>query len=129
MKDAEIQGIRVLLADDDRMFLESLQDLIDRQPELGVVGLAENGLEAIEQADELEPDAVVIDLHMPLVDGVTAVARLRHDHPSLCVIALTGDDAPKLHEAVMEAGADGVLLKKELVEGLVERLSAAKAAT
>ena len=129
MKDAEIQGIRVLLADDDRMFLESLQDLIDRQPELGVVGLAENGLEAIEQADELEPDAVVIDLHMPLVDGVTAVARLRHDHPSLCVIALTGDDAPKLHEAVMEAGADGVLLKKELVEGLVERLSATKAAT
>ena len=129
MKDAEIQGIRVLLADDDRTFLESLRDLIDRQPELGVVGLAENGLEAIEQADELEPDAVVIDLHMPLVDGVTAVARLRHDHPSLCVIALTGDEAPKLHEAVMEAGADGVLLKKELVDGLVERLSATKAAT
>ena len=129
MKDAEIQGIRVLLADDDRTFLESLRELIDRQPELGVVGLAENGLEAIEQADELEPDAVVIDLHMPLVDGVTAVARLRHDHPSLCVIALTGDEAPKLHEAVMEAGADGVLLKNELVEGLVERLSASKAAT
>jgi DNA-binding NarL/FixJ family response regulator len=129
MKDAEIQGIRVLLADDDRTFLESLRELIDRQPELGVVGLAENGLEAIEQADELEPDAVVIDLHMPLVDGVTAVARLRHDHPSLCVIALTGDEAPKLHEAVKEAGADGVLLKNELVEGLAERLSAAKAAT
>jgi len=129
MKDAEIQGIRVLLADDDRTFLESLRELIDRQPELGVVGLAENGLEAIEQADELDPDAVVIDLHMPLVDGVTAVARLRHDHPSLCVIALTGDEAPKLHEAVMEAGADGVLLKNELVEGLVERLSATKAAT
>jgi DNA-binding NarL/FixJ family response regulator len=129
MKDAEIQGIRVLLADDDRTFLESLRELIDRQPELGVVGLAENGLEAIEQADELEPDAVVIDLHMPLVDGVTAVARLRHDHPSLCVIALTGDEAPKLHDAVMEAGADGVLLKNELVEGLVERLSGAKAAT
>ena len=129
MKDAEIQGIRVLLADDDRTFLESLRELIDRQPELGVVGLAENGLEAIERADELEPDAVVIDLHMPLVDGVTAVARLRHDHPSLCVIALTGDEAPKLHEAVMEAGADGVLLKNELVEGLVDRLSGAKAAT
>ena len=106
-----------------------MRELIDRQPELGVVGLAENGLEAIEQADELDPDAVVIDLHMPLVDGVTAVARLRHDHPSLCVIALTGDEAPKLHEAVMEAGADGVLLKNELVEGLVERLSATKAAT
>src|SRR5256885_15247403 len=128
MEEAERKGIRVLLADDDRIFLESLSELIDRQPELGVVGLAENGLEAIEQADELLPDAVVIDLHMPLVDGVTAVARLRRDHPSLCLIALTGDDAPKLHDAVKDAGADGVLLKSELVEGLVERLASVRPA-
>jgi DNA-binding NarL/FixJ family response regulator len=122
----EGQGIRVLLADDDRTFLDALRELIDRQPDLGVVGLAENGLEAIEQADDLDPDAVVIDLHMPLVDGVTAVARLRRDHPSLCLIALTGDDAPKLHDAVKDAGADGVLLKSELVEGLVERLASVR---
>jgi two-component system nitrate/nitrite response regulator NarL len=125
---AERQGIRVLLADDDRAFLEALRELIDRQPELGVVGLAENGLEAIEQADDLDPDAVVIDLHMPLVDGVTAVARLRRDHPAICLIALTGDDAPKLHAAVKDAGADGVLLKSELVEGLVERLASVRRA-
>jgi len=125
---AERQGIRVLLADDDRAFLEALRELIDRQPELGVVGLAENGLEAIEQADDLDTDAVVIDLHMPLVDGVTAVARLRRDHPAICLIALTGDDAPKLHAAVKDAGADGVLLKSELVEGLVERLASVRRA-
>jgi DNA-binding NarL/FixJ family response regulator len=123
MADTEGQGIHVLLADDDADFVVALRELIDRQPELAVVGVAENGLEAIEQADELEPDAIVIDLHMPLVDGVTAVARLRRDHPSLCVIALTGDDAPQLHEAVKEAGADGVLLKSELVDGLVDRLA------
>jgi DNA-binding NarL/FixJ family response regulator len=123
MTDADRQRIRVLLADDDRAFVESLHELIDRQPELEVVGAVANGLEAIEQADALEPDAVVIDLHMPLVDGVTAVARLRGDHPSLCLIALTGDTAPKLHDAVKEAGADAVLLKSELVDGLVERLS------
>jgi DNA-binding NarL/FixJ family response regulator len=123
MTDADRQRIRVLLADDDRAFVESLRELIDRQPELEVVGAVGNGLEAIEQADALEPDAVVIDLHMPLVDGVTAVARLRRDHPSLCLIALTGDEAPQLHDAVKEAGADGVLLKSELVDGLVERLS------
>jgi two-component system, NarL family, nitrate/nitrite response regulator NarL len=126
MPTTERQGIRVLLADDDLEFLGALRELIDRQPELGVVGLAENGLEAIEQADELDPDAVVIDVHMPLVDGVTAVAHLRQQHPSLCLIALTGDDAPKLHEAIKEAGADGVLLKSELMEGLVERLAAAR---
>jgi len=126
MPTTERQGIRVLLADDDLEFLDALRELIDRQPELGVVGLAENGLEAIEQADELDPDAVVIDVHMPLVDGVTAVAHLRQQHPSLCLIALTGDDAPKLHEAIKEAGADGVLLKSELMDGLVERLAAAR---
>jgi DNA-binding NarL/FixJ family response regulator len=123
MTDADRQRIRVLLADDDRPFVDALRALIDRQPELEVVGAGYNGLEAIEQADELGPDAVVIDLHMPLVDGVTAVARLRRDHPSLCLIALTGDDAPSLHAAVKDAGADGVLLKSELVDGLVERLA------
>ena len=66
---------------------------------------------------------------MPLVDGVTAVARLRKDHPSLCLIALTGDPAPELHQAVREAGADAVLLKGDLVDTLVDRLSAVKAAS
>jgi DNA-binding NarL/FixJ family response regulator len=119
--------IRVLIADDDRAFLASLQQLIERQPELSVVGAAEDGLEAIELADDLGPDAVVIDLHMPLLDGVTAAARLRRDHPNVCLIALTGDEAPALHKAVREAGADEVLLKRELVEGLLERLAAVRA--
>jgi DNA-binding NarL/FixJ family response regulator len=126
MAVTERQQIRVLLVDDDREFLDALRALIDRQPELGVVGLALNGLEAIEQAEELDPDAIVIDVHMPLLDGVTAVAHLRQQHPSLCLIALTGDEAPKLHDAVKEAGADGVLLKTELVGGLVERLAAVR---
>jgi DNA-binding NarL/FixJ family response regulator len=117
----------VLIADDDGGFLRSLQELIDRQPELTVVGAAQDGLEAIELAEELGPDAVVLDLHMPLLDGVTAAARLRRDHPSLCLIALTGDEAPALHQAVREAGADEVLLKSDLMDGLLNRLAAARA--
>lgn len=120
--------IHVLLADDDRPFLDSLTLLIERQPELAVVGTASDGLAAIELTEELRPEAIVIDLHMPLLDGVTAVARLRRDHPSMCIVALTGDAYPPLHRAVTEAGADAVLIKGEFVETLVERLSAAKAA-
>ena len=116
--------VQVLLADDDSRFLESLRLLIDGQPHLTVAGTAVDGLEAIELADELAPDAVVIDLHMPLVDGVAAVARLRRDHPSLCLIALTGDDTPRIHDAVREAGADAVLMKEDFVETLMDRLRA-----
>ena len=119
--------IRVLLADDDEVFLASLCELIDHQPDLSVVGTAVNGLAAIELVDELAPDAAVLDLHMPLLDGVSTVARLRRDHPHLCLIALTGDQAPALHRAAKESGADDVLLKTQLVGGLVERLTAARA--
>src|SRR5918912_1669595 len=119
--------IRVLLADDDEPFVESLRPLIERQPELAVVASASDGLAAIELAEELRPDAIVIDLHMPLLDGVTAVARLRRDHPSMCVIALTGDAHPDLHNAVTEAGADAVLVKDEFVDVLVDRLASARA--
>src|SRR5919202_735777 len=70
----------------------------------------------------LADDDVVFDLHMPLLDGVTAVARMRRDHPSLCLIALTGDEAPALHRAVEEAGADAVLQKDEFVQTLLDRL-------
>jgi DNA-binding NarL/FixJ family response regulator len=128
MEPEEPSGpIRVLLADDDEAFVQSLRPLIENQPELAVVGAAADGLAAIELCEQMHPDAIVIDLHMPLVDGVTAVARLRRDHPSMCVIALTGDPYPKLHEAVTEAGADAVLLKDEFVDTLVERLASAKA--
>jgi len=123
---SEDSRIRVLIADDDPAFLRSLETLIDRQPELAVAGVAGDGLEAIELVERLDPDAVVLDLHMPLLDGVSATAHLRRDHPSLCLIALTGDQAPALHRAVREAGADEVLLKSQLVEGLVERLTTAR---
>ena len=121
--------IRVVLADDEPLFLDYLRPLIERQPGLAVVAMAEDGLAAIERTDELEPDALVIDLHMPRLDGVSAVARLRHDHPSMCVIALTGDEDPGLHRAVSEAGADAVLLKSEFVDVLIERLTSAARAT
>ena len=119
-------GVRVLLADDDEDFLVSLRELIEAQGELSVVATATNGLAAIELVDDVAPDAVVLDLHMPLLDGVTAMARLRRDHPHLCLIALTGDEAAELHSAAKDSGADDVLVKNAFVDGLLGRLTAAK---
>jgi two-component system response regulator DesR len=120
--------INVVLADDDAGYLASLRELVDRQPELNVVATAANGVEAIELVDRLDPDAAVIDLHMPLLGGLAAIARLRRDHPSLCLIALTGDGDRALHEAVTRAGADAVLEKGEMVEALIDRLTRVRAA-
>src|SRR5919204_150051 len=103
--------IRVLLADDDELFLQSLRPLVEGQEELEVVATAGDGLAALELVDELQPDAVVMDLHMPLLDGVTAVTRAH---------------APELHRAADEAGADAVLLKDELVQTLLDRLTQAR---
>ena len=114
--------IKVLLADDDELFLQSLKALIEQQPELAVVAEAVNGVEALELVERLAPDAVVIDLHMPLLDGVTTVTRLRQDHPHLCLIVLTGDSDEALHHSAREAGADAVLEKHEMARALVERL-------
>ena len=116
-------GIRVVLADDDASFVEALTLLVEGQGGLRVVGRASNGLEALELVEHLAPDAVVIDLHMPLLDGVTTIARLRRDQPNLCLIALTGDTDPVLHEAVREAGADAVLLKTTFLQSLLDRLA------
>jgi DNA-binding NarL/FixJ family response regulator len=124
---ASEEKIRVLLADDDEVFLASLRELITRRHELSVVGTATDGLAAIELVEELAPHAAVLDLHMPLLDGVSTVARLRRDHPDLWLIALTGDETPALHRAAKESGADDVLLKNQFAEGLIERLTAALA--
>jgi DNA-binding NarL/FixJ family response regulator len=127
LREPADSGIRVLIADDDRAFCQSVRELIERQPELSVIGVAADGLQAIELAEALDPDAIVLDVHMPLLDGVTAAARLRRDHPNVCLIALTGDEAPALHRAAREAGADEVLLKSELVDGLIDRIGQLRA--
>src|SRR4051812_44107298 len=74
-------AICVLLVDDDVDYLASLQVFVERQAELTVVGVAADGWEAVNAAEHLEPDAVVVGLHMPSVDGVTTLARLRQEHP------------------------------------------------
>jgi DNA-binding NarL/FixJ family response regulator len=118
--------MRVVLVDDDGNFAESLRTMVEDQLGLSVVGVAQDGLEALDLVEQRNPQAVLIDLHMPLLDGVSAIAWLRRDHPGLCVIAMTEDDSHDLHRAVQEAGADAVLMKNELVVGLADRIAAAR---
>jgi DNA-binding NarL/FixJ family response regulator len=120
-----VDPVKVLVVDDDGGFAESLRTMVEDQPELSVVGVASDGVEALDLVEQTEPHAVIIDLHMPLLDGVSAIARLRQDNPALSVIAMTEDDSRELHRAVEEAGADAVLMKSELVLELANQLAAA----
>ena len=124
--DSASGTIRVLLADDDARYATALRVLIEEQPELTVVALAYDGQETLDLAAELEPDAIVVDLHMPNVHGITAIRQLRKAHPQICLIALTGDEDEAVHAEATEAGADSVLVKGQMLEALVERLRGAR---
>jgi DNA-binding NarL/FixJ family response regulator len=103
--------IHVLIADDDPAFVQALRELIDRQPELAVIGAAGDGLEAIVPPTSSARTRSSSTCTCRFSTASAPATRLRRDHPSLCLIALTGDEAPELHRAVRDAGADEVLLK------------------
>ncbi|BCJ62736.1 response regulator transcription factor [Micromonospora endophytica] len=103
--------IRVLLVDDQHLIRAGLRMLCDAQPDIEVVGEADNGRDAVALAGQLRPDVVVMDLRMPGVDGITATSRILADRPGTRVLVLTtfGDD-DHLYPA-LTAGACGFLLK------------------
>ena len=103
--------MRILIADDHRIFAESLQIALSTEDELDVVGLAHDGEEAVELAAALRPDVVLMDLNMPRMNGIEATHRIRRIGPSTRVLVLTGE-APVDCEAAIRAGASA-FMKKE----------------
>lgn len=116
---------RILLADDQALFREALRMLISSQPDLEVVGEAANGQEAIKLADSLRPNVVLMDLQMPVMDGVAATRHLHSDQPDCRVIALTTFDSDQYVFDCLRAGAVGYLLKDAPSENLFAAIRAA----
>ena len=117
--------VRVLLADDQALFREALATLLGARAEVTVVGEAGNGAEALVRSAELRPDVVLMDLHMPVLDGIAAIRRLRAEQPGVRVLALTTFDDDEDVFAALRAGAVGYLLKDVSGDRLVEALLAA----
>ena len=114
--------IRVLIADDHRLFAEALEAILAGERRIDVAGRARNGAEALELALELEPDVVLMDISMPVMDGIEATRRIRESRPNACVLMLTGSNTAADVDRAREAGAAGYLTKDRIASQLVEAI-------
>ena len=105
------EAIRILIADDHPIVREGLATVLNQEEDLEVVGLAENGLEAVARARKLCPDIILMDLQMPEMDGVEAIQKIKEEAPDIGIIILTTYDAEDYIFRGIEAGARGYLLK------------------
>ena len=119
--------IRLLLADDHAVVRQGLKMFLELDTELVVVGEAENGEQAIQLASILNPDVVLMDLLMPVMDGISAIKAIRSQFPDIEIIALTSvlEDASVM--GAMRAGATGYLLKDTKADELCQAIKAAAA--
>jgi NarL family two-component system response regulator LiaR len=122
-----MMSIRILIADDHGVVRQGVRMYLALDPDLEVVGEATNGEEAVTLARQLEPDVVLMDLLMPVMDGIAATAIIRRDLPDTEVIALTSVLEDQAIYGAMRAGAIGYLLKNTKADELVQAIKAAAA--
>jgi DNA-binding NarL/FixJ family response regulator len=103
--------IRILIADDHEMVREGLAGMLNTQGDLQVVGTACDGLDAVRQAESLEPDVTLMDLDMPNMNGAVAIRQIRERRPNARIVVLTAYDTDERILDAIEAGAQGYILK------------------
>jgi DNA-binding NarL/FixJ family response regulator len=119
--EAAMTRPRVLLADDHRLLREAFAQLL--QPHCDVVGTVGDGRSLLDAAADLRPDVVVVDIAMPLLNGLDAARQLRRQMPAVKVIVLTVSEDPELAAEAFRAGASGYLLKNSAASELVQAIN------
>jgi DNA-binding NarL/FixJ family response regulator len=116
--------IRVLIADDHNLFAQALEAILGTDQRFDIVALARDGRQAVELCDTLEPDIVLMDIAMPVLDGFSATKQLRKTHPDLPVLMLTGSNSRVDVDKARTSGAAGYVTKDriagELIDAIVE---------
>lgn len=116
--------IRILIVDDHYVVRMGLIALVETEPDLRVVGEAADGVQAVEQFRKLKPDLTLMDLRMPLLDGITATREIRSQFPEARILMLTTYDGDEDIHKALSAGARGYLLKNSTRESLIPALRA-----
>ena len=112
-------GIRVLVVDDHEVLREGIAAILAPEHKLEIVGTASNGLEAVEQHERLRPDVTLMDLQMPVMDGLEAITKIREKTPKARIVALTTYRGDVQAVRALKAGACGYLLKSSLIDDLL----------
>jgi DNA-binding NarL/FixJ family response regulator len=125
MSRESITPVRVLIADDHRLFAEALEAVLSNEARIDVVGRAADGGEAVELARRLQPDLVVLDISMPVLDGFETAAELGRLERPPAVLMLTGSNAPEDVDRARRAGVKGYITKDAIAASLVDAILAA----
>jgi DNA-binding NarL/FixJ family response regulator len=114
--------LRILIADDHQIIRDGLQRLIDAEPDMEVVGEVGDGQAAVQLAEALKPDVVIMDVSMPVLGGAKATERIKHEHSEVKVIALTAHEDKGYIGRMLQAGATGYVLKLAAAEELIRAI-------
>jgi len=116
--------IRVLIADDHRLFGQALEAILATDDRLEGIGQAADGAEAVQLALNVDPDVILMDIAMPIMDGLQATKQIRKQKPQACILMLTGSNSRTDVDQARQAGAAGYVTKDriaaELIEAIVE---------
>lgn len=120
--DPPAVSIRVLIADDHPLFAQALEAILATDGRIRVVGHARDGREAVDLSRELAPDIVLMDISMPILDGIEATRQLREEGSPASVLMLTGSNASADVDRAREAGAAAYVTKDRIAADLIEAI-------
>ena len=115
-------GVRVLIADDHRLFAEALEAILAADDRIELVGLAGDGEEAVRMAGEQRPDVILMDISMPLMDGIEAAKAIKAEDGDVSILMLTGSNDRTDVDRARQAGAAGYVTKDRIAAELVEAI-------
>jgi two-component system, NarL family, response regulator LiaR len=114
--------IRVVIADDHRLFGQALEAILAADDRLEVVGHGQDGAEAVQLALSVEPDVILMDIAMPIMDGFQATKQIRKQRPQACILMLTGSNSRVDVDRAREAGAAGYVTKDRIAPELIDAI-------